>query len=166
MEPPKPPVSQDTPDNTIRSVWALLDWQETQNLSETARGVDDLWAFSSRVKTHMQESARSKLTVPRSSSRNTIDRVEVESDTRAVIWAHVYPEGRETNPVVTKYLLTKEATRWMVEDVLSPCIICKGSGETEDYEKKTRDLQRRIYDSDPRKKCEYCKGLGWKSTIY
>lgn len=89
-------------------------------------------------------------------SKNLIDKVDIESDSRAIVLTKELSYKDDDEFGEAKYIFTKQGNKWLLDDVLTKCWNCNGTGETFDY-----SLYSRIKTT-----CKYCNGRGWKSQFY
>jgi uncharacterized protein with PIN domain len=108
---------------------------------------------------------KNALSQENSGDKNRIDKVEIQSESRALVWTSEWAVPDQENPDVTQYILTRGKGGWVIEDILERCIICKGTGQEVDSEQVIQDVQRGVYGTRPMKKCTYCKGRGWRSKF-
>jgi DnaJ-class molecular chaperone len=97
--------------------------------------------------------------------KNRIEKVEVQSETRAVVSAAEVEYSEQESPTKMQYILTREKGVWVIEDQLEWCSRCKGTGQQEDFEQRMLDIQRGVYTTHPTKLCTLCKGRGWISKL-
>jgi hypothetical protein len=146
---PKSDLSQ--PESTIKSFWALQDFETEQTLRQGL--ADKTWDrfydenALATLKGHTRQSIE-KFKIP---PVRTIDKIELETPTRAIVTTEEqrYPEDKQSQK--HRYVLTKRGAVWLVENHFEQCIYCDGLG----YDR---------YETNS--KCKYCNGTGFQSDIY
>lgn len=162
--PQKPKVDHSTPDNLVKSLWAASDWEaQSHNLKrqQELKGFD---VFT--LKTRQSILAKMEASRVKSSVRvgNKIEKVDIQSQTRAIVFT-TEPVVYDDNKTETiQYILTTDGKNWFVDDILSSCYRCRGTGEIEDIDKELENIKSGIF-STTNITCPICKGRGLDSTI-
>lgn len=164
--PPMPDVDLTSPDNVVKSLWRLRDWQEQRHYADSNTSLA-FPVYTTKAKQRLQKKRQESADRPAHSEVNRIEKVDIESSTRAIVWSmeHDAP-GISSEPREVHYVLTSVQGDWVIEDVETKCSLCNGSGVISDLEQRLKDLNDGVYDSDPKKPCDYCKGDGRFSPIY
>ncbi|HLX13320.1 MAG TPA: hypothetical protein VKS81_10955 [Bacteroidota bacterium] len=168
--PPKADLS--TPDNAVKSFWKSQIWQDTTFLPDT-----NLFGFfTEEGKEAYRESIgerRIGLMGHNAKNNNKIEKVSVESDSRAVVLTEefIQLESIIVGEKDTKFILNKKGREWKIEDRLRECKACEGKGSVLDDDTLLKDIKAGLYGTRPMMKCSACDGTGWKSmyaeeTIY
>jgi DnaJ-class molecular chaperone len=90
-------------------------------------------------------------------NKNIIDKVSIESESRAIVMTKELSwKGADTYEE-NKYVFSKQGNKWFIEDILKVCWNCKGVGEAVDYRSGYPYINRT---------CKYCNGTGWQSQFY
>lgn len=151
-----PAVDYSTPDKLIRSIWTFQIWQDTTYDRDTS----EFKFYTSGVKMKLWDKYRKGKDELRSDNfrmQNVINKVSIESDSRAIVETKEKGYRNQKGFSEVKYILAKENNNWRVEDVLEICWNCKGEGKETDYSS--------LY-SHIKTTCKYCDGLGWTSQLF
>lgn len=152
---PKPNLS--TPDNTVKSYWSFNIWGDTTSFYNMDTTL--LEFYSASLKQYLLEKynkRKNELKDFHYISKNLIDKVDIESDSRAIVLTKELSYKDDDSFDEAKYVFTKQGNKWLLDDIFVKCWNCNGTGETMDY-----SLYSRIKTT-----CNYCKGRGWKSHFY
>jgi hypothetical protein len=154
---PRPKLDFSTPDRAVKSSWALETWRDTVSTSlERKMWFENMETMLSPYASSARDTVvanRRKEYEPTPAPKRVIESIAIETESRAVLIA-----SEDLAPGLTvkyKYILTKEGKDWRIEDILSRCPYCDGTG--------------RAKDSNPwiqGKTCTECGGVGWKSAIF
>lgn len=139
-------VNLTSPDNAIKTYWKIQIFNDTTEKIDTTY----FYLFSTDAKAkriQKTNKAQSELKASNFRVANKIDKVEMETDSRAKVWAieYTYPECKD--PDVLKYTLVKVANKWLIESIDVKCSLCKGTGIW--------------YDE----KCKFCDATGWNDRM-
>jgi len=160
IETGKPPLDFSTPDNAVKSFWKFAIWKDTSTVDTSTYQLFTRNRIDKQKlqRTRSLEKARKK----HAFSDNTITDVQVKSESYAVVEAKEFTEYSD-KPTDTRYVLSWEQGHWKIDDYQHKCYTCDGTGMQTDYDQQLKDIQRGLYRTDPKKKCEQCKATGWKS---
>jgi hypothetical protein len=158
--PQKPVIDQSTPDKAILSFWDMQIYDSELRVEEMkARDLYKLYSSKARNEILINRGKRNITDLK--NEKKIIEKIEIQTDTRAV----VYVKGPEYGPDSVnddwKYILGKEKNVWVLEDILVLCYLCKGTGEVNDYSKANPNT-----NGIPKRKCDSCCGMGWRSHVY
>lgn len=154
----KPKASLETPDIAVKSFWAHKIWQDTTsfyNLDTTL-----LEYYSSPLKKHILENYNKEKNELRENhffNKNMIDKVNVESESRAIVITKEFTWKGSDKYEEYKYIFSRQDDKWFIEDILKVCWNCNGVGEATDYAGGYPYMN---------KTCKHCNGSGWKSQFY
>jgi hypothetical protein len=154
----KPTADLKTPDKALSSFWDWKVWSDNNSSKDcdTAK----MEYFSSSLKKNILNKFIKGEEIQRkfhSSFKNAIDKVNIESDTRAVVYAKELPYLNANTIEQIKYVLTKKGDEWFIDDFLGLCWNCKGEGKVAD-DSQLFSISKTI--------CKYCSGTGWKSRFF
>lgn len=122
-----PQTNLATPDNVLKSYWTFQVWQDTTYSMDTSA----FSFYSTRVRTELANKYAKQKADLKSSPfrlRNNIDKVNIESESRAVVMTKELDYQSSDNFSERKYVLAKEQSSWLVDDILEGCWNCKGEG--------------------------------------
>lgn len=146
----EPKIDRSTPDKLIQTSWSLQIWRDTTTIDTfysepyNSKRLNDYFnkvrknSFNKRLKAYEL-------------SPNLIDKVEVQSDSRAVVVVQEYDYNMEESQKVS-IILSKENGEWFIDDKIYDCNFCDKTGKVKRY----FGLEQ----------CSYCNGLGKRSYYY
>jgi hypothetical protein len=149
---PQPDYS--TPEKLIKSFWKYRIWSDTVYRFDTSAVT--LYRFYSQEFYGKQSTlVKRKLNELKEKGhyliQSVIDKIENQSDSRVIVYTKEFGYEGDENFDNRKYVIVKENNKWSIEDCLSECWSCDGTGKDK-------------YGSHS--VCEYCKGLGWRSMVF
>lgn len=95
----------------------------------------------------------------------TVKEISHINQDRAIVVTSQLALLAESEPGEMRYVLQRSGSVWLIEDILKKCAVCSGSGKTTDFERRLADINRGRYNTEPKKKCEYCNGTGTASVL-
>jgi DnaJ-class molecular chaperone len=158
-KPAAPKIDLSTPENAIKSRWALKRSTEVQRLqSEQASPENSL--YEERARRTKLDSLDKRIEEAKRPDPNTIENVRLETENRAVVITKEELYSGSKDKREHKYVLSRSEGKWLVENASELCFSCNGTG-------KEIDMKRISEGSPyPKKQCDYCKGVGYRSEIY
>lgn len=142
----KPTLDLSTPDMAVESYHKYNDWQNNNYRTLYKDYLKSLGELYEPVllKAVRDSSFNNALNSKLTKEQFMIDKVEIQSDTRAIVLEKNLTFG--TN--YYRYTLTKHNNNWYIRRIEDRCYICDGEGKM-------------TYSG----RCEYCKGTGWTDVI-
>jgi len=161
MQPPA--IDFSTPENLIKSIWEYQRWDYTASNEYSCK-----WLAKNTVPQEKKRIENLKKYFKKGFEGIIIGKVEFVNNTRAIVFTidslneYILPNEKLISSKV-KYILTKEAGKWLVEDIMTPCMYCNGTGRVIDYD--TWDRQKRK-GTAPIKICMVCDSACWRSNYF
>lgn len=143
---PESLVNLTSPDNAIKTYWKMLIWNDTLPNKDTSF----LFLYTAEAKIKLKQSAIKSMNEHKIDNFRTgkkIDKVEIETDSRAVVWVSEFLYQGDKDPDKSKYTLSKANNKWLIEGIEETCSYCNGTG---------------IW---LREKCSICEGLGYSVRL-
>lgn len=158
-KPAAPKIDLSTPENAIKSRWALKRSTEMERFqSEQASPENSL--YEERARRTKLDSLDKRIEEAKRPDPNTIENVRLETENRAVVITKEELYSGSKDKREHKYVLSRSEGKWLVENASELCFSCNGTG-------KEIDMNRLSEGSPyPKKQCDYCKGVGYRSEIY
>ncbi|MBK7103655.1 MAG: hypothetical protein IPH62_00010 [Ignavibacteriae bacterium] len=164
-----PEIDTSTPDKTVKSYLKYSTWIDTSSINILQKFLleNRLKLYSTFIKEASDtlkniENDRLKKNMKIFSENNSIDNVEIQSDSRAIVIVKTNSMtsglDHEKVLIMEKYTLTKIDIDWLIENIESTCYSCDGTGKNHNY---TTSLYLKHEE-----KCENCGGDGWQNSIY
>jgi hypothetical protein len=164
--PQKPEFNLTSPDNSVKSFWTYIEWRNKCDQLQYKKLLNESPFFANNSKNTIQNNFSKELSKESYLKNNKIDKVDIQSPTRAIVWTLEVKYDKDDAPDSHKYILTKENDNWVFEDILSLCYRCKGTGQQDDLEEMKRNIKKYPYTAPPKIKCQNCNGKGWESFYY
>lgn len=162
--PPKPKADHTTPDNVVKSLWAEYDWQEQCDVLRFQKVWKEFGLFALKTRQSKLAEIEAHRVKPSARKDNKIDKVDIQSQTRALVFTTESEYIDDKKSTKFQYILTTDSKNWVIEDIITSCYGCNGTGEADDYEKSLANLKSGIFTT-PKITCPICKGKGVKSII-
>jgi len=164
--PARPPIDQTTPDRTVKSLWALDEWFERCQYAENQENLKHSVLHTANMRQRSLTDIAKRLAEPGPTDRFQIQKVEIESPTRAVVWTAEPWRKDDTTPLLKQYILANEKNKWVVDEILMRCLWCKGTGMETDTDTEYAMLAAGIFpDHPPERPCTRCNSKGWTSIF-
>ena len=112
---PKPNLS--TPDNTVKSYWSFIIWVDTTSFYNIDTTL--LEFYSASLKQYLLEKynkRKNELKDFHYISKNLIEKVDIESDSRAIVLTKELSYKDDDSFDEAKYVFTKKGNKWLLDD--------------------------------------------------
>jgi hypothetical protein len=163
--PARPAADQSTPDKAVKSFWLDSEWWANCCNRSYLDYLKGFPFYSAQTLSHEEAKVGSLLAGHSLNQKNKIEKVDVQSDSRAIVWTSEYRFVGAEKVDTVQNILTKENRLWVIEDRLMHCIICDGKGRVDDLDQMMNKLESGVL-SNATKPCPYCKGTGWRSLLF
>lgn len=125
-----------------------------------------LLAYSQEVQAEFSRAAAEYASQQTAPLKNTILKVDIQSETRAVVHVMEFDYVGQEEPQEYRYLLTKTGAGWVIRDKTAACWNCHGSGKEADLEGHIERLKAGLRSEPEERQCSHCGGTGWLSKIF
>ena len=157
----KPTLDQSSPESTIKSYWAVKQYEMKERMDNRADSMI-LDLYDEQARGIAEAKIDRLINAWRKPLPNTIDSISLETPTRAIVYtSEAYTHSGDSRRERHKYILTNVGGEWYIENALTECGICHGTGKVDDY-----SAEQQPDGTRKQKACDYCKGRGLTSEIY
>lgn len=156
----KPTLDQSSPENTIKSYWAVKQYEMKERMGNRADSMI-LDLYDEQARGIAEAKIEKLINAWGKPLPNTIDSISLETPTRAIVYTSEAVTHSGDSRERHKYVLTNVDGEWYIENAFRECGICHGTGKVDDY-----SAEQQTDGTRKQKVCEYCKGKGLISELY